>query len=112
MKDIDLICKLPRLVWRWCSTWQIVGFRPILGGSIIAWLPDQLQAVLEEMISILQATQGESGHNFGQTRRDMIENAAHQSAVLKGHYVIPVCGRMILLFELHQDRVKRKSYYN
>lgn len=73
--------------WRhWCFAREYILKRTshptATGGSpIVTWLPNQLEAVLEEMVSLYESTKGERG--LGKTAEDVMEAAIRQRETLR-----------------------------
>lgn len=73
--------------WRhWCFAREYILKRTshptATGGSpIVTWLPNQLEAVLEEMVNVYEGTKGDDG--LGRTAEDVMEAALRQRNTLR-----------------------------
>ncbi|CAM1500749.1 Fc.00g099110.m01.CDS01 [Cosmosporella sp. VM-42] len=73
--------------WRhWCFAREYILKRTshptATGGSpIVTWLPNQLEAILEEMVNVFEKTKGENG--LGKTCEDIMDAAMRQRDTLR-----------------------------
>jgi indoleamine 2,3-dioxygenase len=75
--------------WRhWCFAREYILKRTshptATGGSpIVTWLPNQLEAVLEEMVQVFQATNGGDDNGLGRTCAEIMDLAMRQRETLR-----------------------------
>jgi indoleamine 2,3-dioxygenase len=85
---IQILDQVRDFRWRhWCFAREYILKRTshptATGGSpIVTWLPNQLEAVLEDMVGIYESTKGEHG-GLGRTAEDVMEGALRQRDTLR-----------------------------
>ncbi|KAI0514470.1 indoleamine 2,3-dioxygenase-like protein [Xylaria bambusicola] len=87
---IKLLDQVRDFRWRhWCFAREYIlkqtSHPTATGGSpIVTWLPNQLQAVMEEMVEIYSSVEGQSGPtNLGEECRDIMDLVSRQQDMLR-----------------------------
>ena len=86
---IQILNQVRDFRWRhWCFAREYILKRTshptATGGSpIVTWLPNQLEAVLEEMANIYDATKGDHERGLGKTAEEVMDQAMRQRETLR-----------------------------
>lgn len=86
---IQILNQVRDFRWRhWCFAREYILKRTshptATGGSpIVTWLPNQLEAVLEDMVDIYEKTKTQHDDGFGETCEDVMEAAMRQRETLR-----------------------------